>query len=86
MTQMTPEQNARFIFNLTKGKACPDAVAKTFIANAKNSREYARKAAASKTGKYRGYTESRCLADAQWQDEYAVLVPAILRRMLEQAS
>lgn len=83
---MTPEQNARFIFNLTKGKACPEAVAKAFTANAENSREYARKAAASKTGKYRGYTESQCLADAEWQDEYAVSVPAILRHMLEQAS
>lgn len=78
----TPEQVAAFTFRLTGGKPNPEVTAATFRKNAETMREYARKAAASKTGKYRHYTEAHALELAADLEARALSVPAALRKLM----
>jgi hypothetical protein len=78
----TPAEVAAFTFRLTGGKPNPEATAETFRKGAVTMREYAAKAAASKSGTYRGYTEAQALELAAEQEERAVSVPAELRKLM----
>lgn len=80
--QMTPAEVAAFTFRLTGGKPNPEATAASFRANAATMREYASKAAKSKSGKYRHYTAAEALAHAAEMDARAISVPAELRKLM----
>lgn len=78
----TPAEVAAFTFRLTGGKVNPEATAETFRKGAATMRDYAAKAAASKTGVYRGYTEAQALELAAEQAERAVSVPTEIRKLM----
>ena len=77
----SPAEVAMFTYRLTGGKAKPETVAATFRSNAATMREYARKAAASKSGKFHGYTVERATESAEELERRAVSVPAELRKL-----
>ena len=80
--QKTPAEVAAFTFRLTGGKPNPEAAAATFRANASTMRDYAVKAGAANSGKYRGYTAAEALAHAAEMDARAISVPAELRKLM----
>lgn len=82
ITKMTPAQTAAFTFRLTGGKPNPDATAKTFRTGAETMAGYAVKAASSRTGKYRGYTEAEARELAADQMARSISVPAELRKLM----
>jgi hypothetical protein len=80
--KLTPAEAAAFTYRLTGGKPNPEQTAKTFRENAATMREYAQKARAAKSGKYRGYTEAMALELAVDCEARAVSVPAELRKLM----
>lgn len=82
ITPLTPRQCAEFTMRLTGGNPNPDITAKTYRANAETMRQYAAKAAAHKSGKYRGYTQADALELAAMGDERAISVPAEIRKLM----
>lgn len=60
--------------------AKPEIVADTFRKQAATMREYADKAAASRNGKYRGFTADMAVALADEAERRAVSVPAAMAR------
>lgn len=82
MTLKTPEQVARIILGMTRGKPDLTAIESGYIKNAAEMREYASKASAAKSGKFRGYTVAHATETAEMCERYAKAVPAALRAML----
>jgi hypothetical protein len=80
--QLSPVEAARFVFRLTDGQADPNQVAASYRENAETMRDYARKAALAKSGKYHGYTQTKALEVAADCDARAVTVPEELRKLL----
>ena len=82
MTLKTPEQVARIVIGMTRGKPDLTAISSSYIKSAEEMREYADKAAAAKSGKYRGYTATRAHALAEQCERYAVSIPAAILAMM----
>lgn len=82
MQKFTPEQVAFITMRMTGGKAKPEIVAAGYLKSANDMREYAAKASASKSGKYRGYTRERALELAKDCDERAISVPSEIRKIM----
>lgn len=79
------EEVAAFTFRLTGGNAKPEIVAESFRRGAVQMREIAAKAAAAKSGKYRGLTQTQALELAAEQAARSVSVPAALRALIANA-
>lgn len=84
--KQTPAEVAAFTFRLTDGKVDPDITAESFRRGAREMREIAAKAAAAKSGKWRGMTEQEALDLAADQEARSVSVPAELRKLIAAAS
>lgn len=82
VTPLTPAEAAAFAFRLTGGKTTPELVAAQYRSNAETMREYARKAAASKSGKYCHYTAEQATRHAEEAEARAESVAAELRKLL----
>ena len=79
---MTPAQTAAGLFRLMGGNFSLEAIARSYTSWAQMLRQYAVKAAASKSGKFHGYTEAQALALAEDQAARAVSVPAELSKLV----
>lgn len=82
-TAFTPAQVASRMIAMTGGKVDVDGIAAGYRATAADFREVAIKAGNAKSGKFRGFTPERAMANACNADALAVSVPAELRKLVE---
>lgn len=80
--KMTPAQVAAFNFRLAGGKCDPEAIGARFLNDAIVMDDYAERALASKTGKYRGFTATQARDTAADLRALSISVPAELRKLI----
>lgn len=78
---MNANQVAASMARMAGAIPCPHRIAAGYIATADDLRRVADKAAASKSGKHRGYTFATATVAAERMERMAVEVPAALREM-----